>query len=427
MGQTAAEKIIARACGRVHVRPGDVVYPDPDQVIVHDGYIANSRQILDDLGINELFDPDRVLLVVDHAVSYSTLSQAERGAAIRRAVKYWGVKNFYDAGQGGQGHVLPMEQGYVLPGDFVFANDMHTSNNGAIGALAMRTGTEIICVLATGTMWIEVPRTILITLTGSLHPGVFPRDIGYKVARDFTSGAYGCDWDYRVIEFTGEAIDRMSLDERVPLCNTLTEIGTATAFFAPSPEIVSRAHEVARRPFMPVYSDFDAEYEARLTLDLDRLTPQVSLPGSPDNAVDIDQVAGQPVDHAQIGSCGSSMYQDMEVAGLVLRGRRIAPGTRLFITPGTVDIARRMTASGLTQVFQDAGAMILPPGCGPCAGGQMAPLAAGEVSISTCATNGRGRMGSPEASIYLASPATVALSAVTGRITDPRSEKKLWA
>ncbi|SFZ85420.1 3-isopropylmalate/(R)-2-methylmalate dehydratase large subunit [Devosia enhydra] len=427
MGYTATEKIIARACGRAAVRPGEVVYPSPDQVIVHDGYIANSRQTLDELGITEVFDRDRVLLVVDHAVTYSNLIQAERGAAIRRAVKHWGVRDFYDAGRGGQGHVLPMEQGYVLPGDFVFANDMHSSNNGAVGALAMRTGTEIICVLATGTMWIEVPRTILVTLDGRLQPGVFPRDIGFKVARDFTNGTYGCDWDYRVIEFAGEAIDRMSVDERVPLCNTLTEIGTATAFFAPSPAIVAEARIVARRPFEPVYSDPDAEYEARLTLDLDSLAPQVSLPGSPDNAVDIATVVGQPVDHAQIGSCGSSMYEDMEVAGHVLRGRKVSPGTRLYVTPGTVDITKRMTASGLMQVFQDAGAMILPPGCGPCAGGQMAQLAAGEVSLSTGATNGRGRMGSPESSIYLASPATVALSAITGRITDPRSEKQLWA
>lgn len=427
MGQTAAEKIIARACGRSEVRPGEVVYPDPDQVIVHDGYIANSRQTLDELGITKLFDRERVLLVVDHAVTYSTPIQAERGAAIRRTVKHWGVKDFYDAGQGGQGHVLPMEKGYVLPGDFVFANDMHSSNNGAVGALAMRTGTEIICVLATGTMWIEVPRSILITLTGALQTGVFPRDIGYKLARDFTSGAFGCDWDYRIIEFAGQAVDRMTLAERVPLCNTLTEIGVATCFFTPNAAIVEGAKAAARRPFTPVYGDPDATYEERLRLELDTLAPQVCLPGSPDQAVDVVEVAGKPVDHAQIGSCGSSMYEDMEVAARAMRGRRVAPSTRLYVTPGTVDIAERMTASGMMQVFQEAGAMILPAGCGPCAGGQMALLAAGEVSVSTGATNGKGRMGSPEAEIYLASPATVALSAIAGKITDPRSDKQLWS
>jgi 3-isopropylmalate/(R)-2-methylmalate dehydratase large subunit len=425
MGLTAAEKIIARASAKETVVPGEIAYPDPAQVIVHDGYIASSRQQLDEIGIHEVFDPDRVLLIVDHAVTYITPFQAERGAAIRRAVAAWNVRDFYDAGQGGQGHILPMEKGYVLPGDFVFANDMHSSNNGAVGALAMRTGTEIICVLATGTMWIEVPRTIQINLQGKLQKGVFPRDIGYRLARDFTNGSFGAEWDYRVIEIAGPAIDSLSLDERVPICNTLTEIGVATVFFPPSTAIIEQARTRARRDFSPVFSDPDANFEAQIAFDVSALAPQVALPGSPDQATDIGNVIGKPVDHAMIGSCGSSMYEDMEIAARILRGRTVAPGTRLFITPGTVAITRQMTEAGLMQVFQEAGAIVLPAGCGPCAGGQLAPLAANEVSISTAATNVKGRMGSPEASIYLASPATVALSAVSGKITDPRSDARL--
>ncbi len=420
MGMTATEKILARASAQGAVRAGDTVYPDPELVIVHDGYVASSKAQLDELGIPKLFDPKRVVFATDHAVVYTTPQQVARGAAIRKAVKEWGVENFFDVGQGGHGHIFPMELGMVSPGTFLFANDMHCTNNGAIGAVAMRTGTEIICVLATGSMWVEVPSTIRVTLSGKLQKGVLARDFGYRLARDFTNGTYGVDWDYRVLEFAGDALNYLNLAARIAICNTVTEIGVANLFFPPNKEILAEVQGRAQRPFSPVYSDADANYEAELAIDLSLLTPQVVLPGAPDQAVDIAAAAGHNVDLAFIGSCGSGMYDDLVVTANILKGNRIASGTRLFIVPGTTASSARMVREGLMTIFQEAGAIVLPAGCGPCTRGNMAPLASGEVAITTGATNVAGRMGAKDAEIYLASPATVACSAVAGKITDPR-------
>jgi 3-isopropylmalate/(R)-2-methylmalate dehydratase large subunit len=421
MGMTATEKIFARASGLASVKAGETVYPDPEVVIVHDGYVASSKAQMDERGIPKLFDAERVVFATDHAVIYTTPQAVARGAAIRKAVAEWGVKNFYDVGQGGHGHIFPMEMGYVSPGTFAFANDSHCSNNGAIGAVVARTGTEIVCVMATGTLWIEVPFSIKVNLTGKLQDGVFGRDFGYRVARNFTNGTFKADWDYRVIEFGGPALEHLNLAQRVAMCNTLTEIGVANVFFPPSQEIIQWASERARRPFTPVYSDPDAHYEAEFTFDLGTLQPQIVLPGAPDQAADIGEALGRKVDHAYVGSCGSGMYEDLQVTARALKGRKVASGTRLFIVPGTVASARRMVAEGLMDIFQEAGAIILPAGCGPCTKGTGAPLAAGEVSICTAATNYAGRMGDKAAEIYLASPATVACSAVEGKITDPRT------
>lgn len=420
MGMTAAEKILARASGKIKVKPGDVVYPDPELVFVHDGYIVSSKTQLDELGIHQVFDENRVVLVCDHIVIYTTPKYVERGKAIRAIAKDWNIKHFFDVGRGGHGHILPLERGMILPGSFGFANDMHCTNFGAVGALVMRTGTEIIAVLATGTMWTEVPQSVRITLTGRFKPGVYMRDLGFRLARDFSSGAYGVDWDYRVLEFAGDALENFGVGARVAAINTATEIGVANVFFPPSPAIIAAARAIAKRPFEPMFSDPDATYEAELTIDLSSLEPQVALPGNPDNAVDVAAVEGQPIDHAYIGACGSGMYEDMLSAARILKGRKVAPGTRLFIVPGTTDLTRRLTDENLLDIYQEAGAIVLPAGCGPCAGGNTGPLAPGEVSICTAATNSAGRFGAADASIYLGSPATVAASAIKGRITDPR-------
>jgi 3-isopropylmalate/(R)-2-methylmalate dehydratase large subunit len=421
MGMTAAEKILARASGKSSVKPGDVVYPDPELVFVHDGYIASSKSQLDELGIRKVFDENRVVFITDHIVVYTTPKYVERGKAIRAAAKDWNIKHFFDVGQGGHGHIFPLERGMILPGSFAFANDMHCTNFGAVGALVMRSGTEIITVLATGTMWVEVPKSIRITLTGRFKPGVYMRDLGYRLAKNFSSGAFGLDWDYRVLEFAGDALENFGVGARVAAINTATEIGVANVFFPPSQAIIKAARAIAKRPFEPVFSDPDARYEAELTIDLSELVPQVSLPGNPDDAVDIGSVEGQPIDHAYIGACGSGMYEDMVSAARILKGRKVAAGTRLFIVPGTTDLARRLVAENLFEVYQEAGAIVLPAGCGPCAGGNTGPLAPGEVSICTAATNSAGRFGATDARIYLGSPATVAASAVNGRITDPRT------
>jgi 3-isopropylmalate/(R)-2-methylmalate dehydratase large subunit len=305
----------------------------------------------------------------------------------------------------------------VRPGMFLIAYDMHCTNFGAIGAFAMRAGPDIPVVLATGTLWTMVPQTLRIDLVGAFKPGVYARDLGFKLSSDLTSGRLGVEYDDRVVEFGGEATVAMRLSERVALCNTLTEIGVNNVLFPP----LSFTGEKAAGG---VVSDDDAKFESRITLDLSDLGPQVALPGGPDRAVDIAAAVGRHVDQAYIGACGSGMYEDFERAATLVRGKKIAPNVRFFVVPGTISIAQRMMENGLTKDFMDAGAIFLPAGCGPCAGGIGAPLGPGEVSISTAATNGSGRMGARDAECYLASPVTVTASALAGRIVDPRQADK---
>lgn len=420
MGMTAAEKILARASGRPSVRAGDIVYPQPDFVMIHDGVVRGAKEELDALGIHRLYDPERVLMVTDHDVVYVNDRAAARGAFNRKAAAAWGVKHFYDAGRGGHGHIFPTERGWVLPGTLYFDNDRHCTNAGGIGALAIRMGTEINRVLATGTNWTLVPKSVQLTIKGRLQPGVYARDLGFVIGKALApGGAFGVDIDYRVLEFAGD-LDGFSLAARISLCSTPTEMRAIGVFFPPSAAILAYAQERARRPFTPVYPDADAQYDATVELDVSTLPPQVALPGGPHRAADLATVAGTPVSHTYIGSCASGMYEDLETAAALLRGRRLAPGVRMIVVPGSEDSTRRMTREGLLDVFHDAGAMVIPAGCGPCASGRTGLIDAGEVSISTAVANGAGRFGAKDAQLYLGSPATVAASAITGKITDPR-------
>ncbi|HEX3972374.1 MAG TPA: aconitase family protein [Stellaceae bacterium] len=411
---TAAQKVLARASNRPFVAIGEVIHPDPELVIIHDGYVETSYAELGALGYRRVPRPERVMFVTDHEVAYATQRAVERGRAIRRIAKEWQVGHFFDVGRGGHGHIFPMEAGHVRPGMFLFAYDMHCTNFGAVGALAIGAGAEITTVLATGTLWTEVPSSVLIDLKSSLPPGVHARDVGFLLSKGFTHGDWDIDADNRVIEFAGRGIADFDLAARVALCNTLTEIGVANVLFAAPPPGMDRA---AAADFL---SDADADYAGRVTIDLASLKPQVALPGAPDNAADIDTVVGTPIDHAFIGACGSSMYEDFVAAAHIMRGQRVADRVRLFVGPGTNKITERLANEGLLQEFMEAGATVLPPGCGPCAGGAMAPLGPKEVSISTAATNHAGRFGAKDGEVYLGSPLTVAASAIAGRLVDPR-------
>ncbi len=417
MGMTATEKILARASRREQVRPGDIVFPQPDLVIVHDGLVVSSKDELDAVGIDRVFDTNRIYFVTDHDVVYTSPRAVERGTKIRKIVKEWGIKHFFDVGQGGHGHIFPIQSGVVNPGTFYFDNDRHCTNAGGIGAVGFRVGTEIATVLATGTLWTKVPPTIRLTLKGRVKPGVFGRDVGFRIVQDLAKR--GVDLDYRVLELAGD-LDQFDLGERIALCSSPTEMRAIGVFIPPSAQVIADAKARAKRPFEPVFSDADAGYEMDLTLDLSEIEPQVVLTGGVENGVDIAAKAGTPINHAFIGSCASGMYEDLVAAAKILRGRRIGPGVRLFVVPGSELNTRRMQTDGLMQVFVEAGAMVMPAGCGICSSGKMGPVHSGEVSISTAADNVVGRFGAKDAELFLASPATVAASAVTGVVTDPR-------
>jgi len=422
MGMTAVEKILARASGVDAVRPGDIVFPKPDFVMVHDGLVASCKEELDELGIDRAFDPDRLIFVSDHNVLYTDDRALKRGFANRQVAADWGVKRFYDAGQGGHGHIFPMERGIVTPGTFYFDHDRHCTSVGGIGAFALRCGAEIITVLATGTLWTQVPATVRLALRGKPQAGVFARDIGFKIAAGLREGgAFGVDIDYRVLELDGD-LSLYTLGDRVALTNSATEMRAVGVFVPPSEDIIAYSKAKTEQPFDPVFSDEDAEYQDRIELDVSKIAPQVALTGGVENGVDVKEVEGTAIHHAFIGSCGSGSFDDLAMAARVLKGRRIANGVRLFVVPGTEDSMRRAVHEGLMETFYDAGAFVLPAGCGLCSGAALGPVHAGEVSISTAAGNNRGRFGGDvEAEMYLASPATVAASAVRGRVTDPRT------
>ena len=422
MGMTAVEKIFARASGKSSVRAGDIVFPDPDVVIIHDALVLPSKNELDELGIDRLHNPDRIHMVTDHEVLYTSRRAAEIGAAIRQAAKDWGIKNFYDVGRGGHGHIFLDERGIVLPGMFVFDNDRHCTNHGSIGAFALRVGAEITRVLATGTVWTMVPKSVRMTLTGKPQAGVFARDVGFKMAAGLKNGGhFDVDIDYRVLELAGPALEHFNWDARVALCTSPTEVRAIGVFIPPSAELLGQIEHIASVPFEPVFSDVDACYDGDITMNLDKLGPQVALTGGAQNAVEVSEVSGTRIDHAFVGSCGSGKWEDLVITAQVLKGRRVAPGVRLFVVPGSEDSNRRMSEEGLLQIFQDAGALVLPAGCGPCNAGNMGPVHTGEVSISTASTNLLGDMGEKGCELFLASPATVAVSALEGRVIDPRS------
>ena len=422
MGLTAVEKIVARACGRPAVHAGEVVQPDPDFIMVHDGVVRGAKRELDAIGIDRLAAPDKVVMVTDHEVIYGSARAAEMGAINRNAAKAWGVKNFFDVGRGGHGHIFPMETGMLLPGMFYFDNDRHATNAGAIGAFGFRMGMEISRVLATGTNWVTVPKSVRLTLKGGLVPGVYGRDLGLHIARLLHEGKLDFELDYRVLEYAGD-LDPFDLATRAALCSSPTEMRAYGVFFPPSQQILAFARERAQRPFTPAYPDADAEYENTATLDIGTLEPQVALPGGVHRAVDIGEISGQVVDHAFIGSCGSGMYEDFAIAARILKNKQVAPNVRMFIAPGSEQSTKQLSTDGLLNIFIEAGAILLPAGCGPCNDAVVGPLHSGEVSISTAANNNAGRFGARDAQLYLGSPATVAASALAGKIADARAIK----
>jgi 3-isopropylmalate/(R)-2-methylmalate dehydratase large subunit len=313
-----------------------------------------------------------------------------------------------------------METGMLLPGMFYFDNDRHSTNAGAIGAFGFRMGSEISRVLATGTNWVMVPKSVRLRIKGHVQPGVHARDVGLRIAALLASGALDADLDYRVLEYAGD-LDQFDLAARTALCSSPTEMRAYGVFVPPSEAILERAQAKARRPFKPVYPDPDARYEADLELDVSILEPQIALPGGVERAVNLHEVAGRRIDHVFLGSCGSGMYEDMQAAAEILKGRRLASHVRMFIAPGSEASTQRMAREGLLQIFLDAGAVMLPAGCGPCNDAVVGPVHSGEASISTAANNNFGRFGAKDAELYLGSPMTVAASAVVGAIADPRT------
>ncbi len=415
MGATATEKILARVGGKKSVKPGDVVYPAPDYIIMHDLHAHIFLRDLWELGLKELWKPERVVVVIDHRVPAHNVKSAVIHQEIREWVKKFNVGQLFDIKDTGITHMLQIERGIARPGNFIVTKDSHPANAGAVGSLALPLVYDIPAFLALGSAWVRVPETVRINLRGKAKPGVYARDVAQASLAQL---GYE-DADYRVIEFGGEYVDQLSIDSRQILCNVVIEVGAKSAFINPDEKACAYTRSVTDEPFEPVSSDPDAEYALVLEFDVSTLEPQLAAPPSPDNVVSVASVAGRSVDQAFVGSCAGGTLQDLRQAAAELKDRQVAPGVRLLIAPSTQRVLNLATKEGLVEIMTHAGATILPPGCSACAG-SVAPIADGERCISTSTRNEPGRMGSKvDTEIYLANAATVAASAVAGKIAVP--------
>ncbi len=415
MGQTLTQKILSRVSGRP-VAVGEIIFPEPDLITTHDWYVVNFASVLERVGVKRLHAPEKVLISTDHEPVATSPLAAARQRQVRKIVQDYGIKHFYDVGRGGHGHVFPMELGYIKPGMFVGAYDTHVTNYGALGCLGIAFVTEVTELLACGSVWLRVPHTIRVQLHGKLARGTTMRDAAQKLISVLDVDAV----DYGVIEYGGRALADVDFAGRQVLCNTPVEIGAKSALVEPDQLTLDYLSGRASGPIELLKSDADAVYRQTVDFDLDVIEPQVAIPPTPDCVVGISRVLGKKVHHAFVGSCAAANLADLRSAAAVLAGRKIHPDVRFFVTPGTQEVLSNAIAEGLMQIFVDAGAVVTAPGCGVCAAGKIGTLADEEVSINTGTRNDYGRLGSAQSEIYLASPATVAASAVAGQIADPR-------
>ncbi len=414
MGKTFAEKVLARKAGLPEVAPGQIVEAEPDLGMSHDNTAAILK-IFGKLGLERIRNPERFVVILDHVVPAAQVQYAENHKEIREFVRTQGIR-FYDVGRG-ICHQVVVEEGLARPGWLILGADSHTTTYGALGAFAAGIGrSEMAALWATSKLWLKVPATIRIELTGKLPELVTAKDvILYLIGKLGADGAL-----YRSVEFTGPLVERMSISERLVLCNMVAEMGAKNGYVAPDEATFSYLRERGVAEYEPIYPDPDAEYERVLRFDLSDLEPQVARPHTVDNVVPISEVEGTRVDQVLIGTCTNGRIEDLRLAAEVMGGRPVAEGTRLLILPASREVWVQAAREGLLERFATAGALVLNPGCGPCLGAHQGVLAPGEVCLSTSNRNFKGRMGSPEAEIYLASPAVAAATAVTGVITDPR-------
>ena len=414
MAMTLAERIMARASGRDSVSAGEFVVADIDLALVHDIFAARVFDTLAEIGAG-VFDPDRIAVVIDHLVPAPSPEAAEVHRRIREHVARLGITAFYDAGEGICHQLLP-ERGHIRPGMLVVGTDSHTTTYGALAAGGTGIGTsEMVYALATGRLWFRVPETIRYEFTGDLQPVVSWKDVILHLA-----GRFGSDGaQYRSMEFGGPGAARADMSSRLTVANMALEMGAKFGLFAA--DAVTAAYLKQDEVDTEWQPDPDASYQAVHRLDLSDLGPQVALPHDVGNVSPVEELGGLRIDQAFIGSCTNGRIEDLQAAAEILQGRYVAPGVRLLVAPASRWVMLQAIEDGTLGILVEAGATVLAPGCGPCFGGHGGLLAPGERCIGTHNRNFVGRMGSPEAEIYLASPATVAASAIAGAITDPRS------
>lgn len=415
MGQTFAEKALGKAAGR-KVSAGEIVIVRPDFCLSHEN-AAFVKRSFDKIGIEKVFDPDRIVIVFDHMVPASTADYANTQKAVRKLVEEQNIRHFYDMNsRGGICHQIMCQEGFALPGTIIVGTDSHTCTEGALGAFATGIGRpEMAAVWATGKIWLRVPKSIKIYVDGSFPAGVAAKDLILKIIGDIKSDGA----DYMSVEFHGPGIEAMSIAERMTLCNMGIEMGAKNAVCPPDEKAIAYAAERGKKSdWEPVWADEDAVYYKELYYHLDDLVPAVAKPHMVDNYAPAEEVSGTRIDQAFLGTCTNARLEDLRQAAEILKGRKVK--VRMLVIPASVEVYRRAMAEGLIDLFLEAGCTIGHPGCGPCIGVSGGVLGDDEVVISTANRNFLGRNGSTSSRIYLASPMTVAYSAVCGEIRDPR-------
>jgi 3-isopropylmalate/(R)-2-methylmalate dehydratase large subunit len=415
------EKILAIASGKRQVSSGEIVEASIDAAMIHDLTGPLAIKSFREIGAKKVWNNNKVVIILDHLVPASSVISAGLHKIVRNFAEEQNIENFYDVGRGGVCHQVMPEKGHVRPGEVIVGADSHTCTYGAFGAFATGIGsTEMAAVFATGKLWFRVPEVIKVNVTGKLQKRVTPKDVTLNIV-----GKIGADGAiYKGLEFGGSTIREMSVDGRMVLCNMAVEMGAKAGIIEPDEKTLDYVKGRTDKAVKPVKSDTDSVYEKVLDVGVSDLEPQVAVPHSVDNVKPVSEVEDTEVDQAFIGSCTNGRLEDLRSAARVLKGKKTAAGVRLIVIPASQEIYLNALDEGLIRTFMDAGATIGNPNCGPCLGGHMGILADGETCISSSNRNFVGRMGSTKSFVYLASPATVAASAITGKITDPRKLKE---
>jgi 3-isopropylmalate/(R)-2-methylmalate dehydratase large subunit len=420
MGSTLAEKILAAHADMDKVRAGQFVDVTVDIVLSNDITapiaIREFEKLAGNGGSLKVFEPERVVMVADHFVPNKDIQSAEQCLVMRQFARAQALPHHYDVGRMGIEHVLLPEEGLVLPGDVVVGADSHTCTYGALGAFATGMGsTDIAVAMATGRTWMRVPETLRLVYHGELRPWVGGKDLILRtIGQIGVSGAR-----YKAMEFAGPMIDRLSVEGRLTMANMAIEAGAKTGLFEVDDATRAYLDGRAKRPYEVFHPDADANYAQVIEIDASQIEPQVAFPHLPENTRPVCDAGQVHIDQSVIGSCTNGRLEDLRVAAAVLRGRRVHPDTRCIVIPGSQRVYLDALREGLVEIFVEAGAAVSTPTCGPCLGGYMGVLAAGERAVSTTNRNFRGRMGHRDSEVYLAGPAVAAASAVAGRIVSP--------
>lgn len=416
MPRTMAEKILAKAAGIEEIDAGKIVMANVDLAMTHDLTGPLSVAAFKKIGENEVWDPEKIVVIFDHQVPADSLEAAQNHLIMRKFVKEQGIKNFYDVGEGVCHQVLP-EKGHVVPGEVVVGTDSHTCTHGALGVFATGIGsTDMAMVFATGKLWFKVPETLKFEINGKLATNVCSKDVILNIIGQVSvDGA-----SYQACEFGGETVSDMSVSDRMVLCNMAIEMGGKTGLVEPDEKVIKYVESRSNKNYQVFTSDEDAESLTTLHVDVTDLEPQIACPHNVDNVKPVSDVEGTPLDQIFLGSCTNGRLDDMRVAAEILKGKEVSPRVRMLVIPASREVYRNALEEGLMNIFVDAGALVCNPCCGPCLGGHVGLLGPGEVSLSTSNRNFQGRQGSPEAEVYLSSAAVAAASAIKGKITDPR-------